>query len=95
MAVTARWLRAKSDFPMHHPDGEGGVMPKTKKAMREVAAAREPRGALSIRILCMPADTNQYGDIFGGCLLGQMDIAGGLFASKAAGGAPRRSPSTP
>ena len=60
-------------------------MPKTKKAMRE-AAAREPRGALSIRTLCMPADTNQYGDIFGGWLLGQMDIAGGLFASKAAGG---------
>jgi acyl-CoA hydrolase len=24
----------------------------------------------------MPVDTNQYGDIFGGWLLGQMDIAG-------------------
>jgi acyl-CoA thioesterase YciA len=71
---------------MHHPDGEGGAMPKTKKAMHQAASAREPRGALSIRTLCMPADTNQYGDIFGGWLLGQMDIAGGLFASKAAGG---------
>jgi len=36
----------------------------------------EPRGLLSIRTLGMPADTNQYGDIFGGWLLGQMDIAG-------------------
>ena len=28
----------------------------------------EPRGSLSIRTLAMPADTNQYGDIFeGGC----------------------------
>jgi acyl-CoA thioesterase YciA len=27
----------------------------------------------------MPAGTNQYGDIFGGWLLGQMDIAGGIF----------------
>jgi acyl-CoA thioesterase YciA len=34
----------------------------------------------------MPADANQYGDIFGGWLLGQMDIVGGIFASKAAGG---------
>jgi acyl-CoA hydrolase len=38
---------------------------------------RQPRGTLSIRTLCMPADTNQNGDIFGGWLLGQMDIAGG------------------
>jgi len=43
-------------------------------------------GALSIRTLCMPSDANQYGDIFGGWLLGQMDIAGGVFASQAAGG---------
>jgi acyl-CoA thioesterase YciA len=47
---------------------------------------REPRGTLSIRTLCMPADTNQYGDIFGGWLLGQMDIAGGIFASTTARG---------
>jgi acyl-CoA thioesterase YciA len=48
--------------------------------------AREPRGTLSIRTLCMPADTNQNGDIFGGWLLGQMDIAGGIFASTLARG---------
>jgi acyl-CoA thioesterase YciA len=44
-------------------------------------AERAPRGSLSIRTLAMPADTNQYGDIFGGWLLGQMDIAGGIFAA--------------
>ena len=37
----------------------------------------EPCGDLSIRTLAMPADTNQNGDIFGGWLLSQMDIAGG------------------
>ena len=47
---------------------------------------REPRGELSIRTLAMPADTNPYGDIFGGWLLGQMDIAGGIFAAKIASG---------
>jgi len=45
------------------------------------SARSEPRGTLSIRTLAMPADTNQYGDIFGGWLLGQMDIAGGIFAA--------------
>jgi acyl-CoA thioesterase YciA len=41
-----------------------------------------PRGELSLRTLAMPADTNANGDIFGGWLLGQMDIAGGIFVGK-------------
>ena len=45
-------------------------------------AETEPCGDLSIRTLAMPADTNQNGDIFGGWLLSQMDIGGGIFASK-------------
>jgi acyl-CoA thioesterase YciA len=44
----------------------------------------EPRGDLCIRTLAMPADTNANGDIFGGWLLSQMDIGGGVFASKVA-----------
>ena len=42
----------------------------------------EPQGELCIRTLAMPADTNGNGDIFGGWLLSQMDIAGGVFTSK-------------
>jgi acyl-CoA thioesterase YciA len=34
----------------------------------------------------MPADTNPSGDIFGGWLLAQMDLAGGLAAGRAAKG---------
>lgn len=45
-----------------------------------------PRGELVIRTLAMPADTNPAGDIFGGWLLAQMDIAGGLIANQLAGG---------
>jgi len=41
-----------------------------------------PRGELSLRTLAMPADTNQNGDIFGGWLLSQMDIAGGIYVQK-------------
>src|SRR3979411_2222428 len=44
----------------------------------------EPRGDLCIRTLAMPADTNANGDIFGGWLLSQMDVGGGIFASKVA-----------
>ncbi len=45
-----------------------------------------PNGELAIRTLAMPADTNPSGDIFGGWLLSQMDIAGGETAAKRAGG---------
>lgn len=49
-----------------------------------VAAGTEPQGELCIRTLAMPADTNANGDIFGGWLLSQMDLGGGVFASKVA-----------
>ena len=48
--------------------------------------ADEPRGTLSIRTLAMPSDTNPSGDIFGGWLLSQMDIAGGEMAYERAQG---------
>lgn len=47
-------------------------------------AQNEPQGDLCIRTLAMPADTNANGDIFGGWLLSQMDLGGGVFASKVA-----------
>ena len=43
-------------------------------------APASPTGELSIRNLAMPADTNQNGDIFGGWLMSQMDLAGSIFA---------------
>ena len=45
-----------------------------------------PRGELAIRTVAMPADTNASGDIFGGWLLAQMDIAGGITAGKRSNG---------
>lgn len=46
----------------------------------------EPRGALIIRTLAMPADTNPAGDIFGGWVMSQMDIAGAIAAVERAKG---------
>jgi acyl-CoA thioesterase YciA len=45
-----------------------------------------PTGAPTIRVTAMPADGNPYGDIFGGWLMGQMDLAAGSVASRHCGG---------
>ena len=45
-----------------------------------------PAGAPAIRVNAMPADANAYGDIFGGWLMGQMDMAAGLVAARRAKG---------
>jgi acyl-CoA thioesterase YciA len=36
----------------------------------------------TIRVTAMPADTNPYGGVFGGWLMGQMGLACGSFASR-------------
>ena len=49
-------------------------------------AATEPKGTLTVRTLAMPADTNPAGDIFGGWVMSQMDIAGAIAAVERAHG---------
>ena len=46
----------------------------------------QPRGELSLRTVAMPADTNPAGDIFGGWVMSQMDIAGAIAAVERARG---------
>ncbi len=41
---------------------------------------------LTYRVVAMPADTNAYGDIFGGWLMSQIDIAGSILAIREASG---------
>lgn len=43
-------------------------------------------GRLTTRTLAMPSDTNAAGDIFGGWVLSQMDIAAGICAGQRAQG---------
>jgi acyl-CoA thioesterase YciA len=40
------------------------------------------RGEPAVRTLAMPADTNPSGDIFGGWVLAQMDLAAGIVAAQ-------------
>ncbi|MDA8251182.1 MAG: acyl-CoA thioesterase [Rhodospirillales bacterium] len=54
--------------------------------MSESDPETPPHGEPAIRTVAMPADTNPNGDIFGGWLLSQMDIAGGVTAWRRARG---------
>ncbi|EJL7975866.1 acyl-CoA thioester hydrolase YciA [Vibrio cholerae] len=41
-----------------------------------------PKGQLLLRTLAMPANTNANGDIFGGWIMSQLDLAGGILAKE-------------
>ncbi len=58
------------------PDIEQGITPTT------LPEGKTP----AIRVLAMPADTNAAGDIFGGWLMAQVDIAGSIAAHRYATG---------
>ena len=45
-----------------------------------------PQGDLSLQAVAMPCDTNPHGDIFGGWLMSQMDLAGYVTACEVADG---------
>jgi acyl-CoA thioesterase YciA len=46
----------------------------------------QPKGALTLQTLAMPANTNANGDIFGGWLVSQMDLAVGILAKSVSKG---------
>ena len=47
---------------------------------KEEVATSEPLGELALQTLAMPKDTNPSGDIFGGWLVSQMDLAAGIIS---------------
>ncbi len=54
--------------------------------MNDIDANPTPQGELSLQQVAMPGDTNPHGDVFGGWLLSQMDLAGYVTACEVAGG---------
>jgi len=44
--------------------------------------AKLPASQPALRVVPMPADANQHGDIFGGWVMSQVDIAGGVVAMR-------------
>ncbi|MBK8523513.1 MAG: acyl-CoA thioesterase [Betaproteobacteria bacterium] len=45
-----------------------------------------PQGQPALRVMPMPADVNQYGDVFGGWIMAQVDVAGAIPAMQRARG---------
>lgn len=45
-------------------------------------SSQTPRGLMVLRTLAMPADTNANGDIFGGWIMSQLDLAGAILAKE-------------
>ncbi len=54
--------------------------------MTESEPRTEPRGTLTLQTIAMPGDTNANGDIFGGWLMAQMDLACSVLARERARG---------
>ena len=52
----------------------------------ETSEKQPPQVEPALRAIAMPADANPQGDIFGGWLLSQMDLAGGTAATRRAKG---------
>ena len=51
-------------------------------ASEQLPAGKQP----ALRVMPMPADANQNGDIFGGWIMAQVDVAGGAVAGRVARG---------
>ncbi len=54
--------------------------------MSDIDTNPAPQGELCLQTIAMPKDTNANGDIFGGWLLSQMDLAGSIAAGDVANG---------
>ena len=55
--------------------------------MLDTPTIRLPEGRIPmLRVVPMPADANVHGDIFGGWIMAQVDVAGGVLASQRARG---------
>ena len=71
-------------MPTPSPEHHSSTSPPP--AQSPLPAQSVPRGSLLLRTLAMPADTNANGDIFGGWIMSQLDLAGGILAKEVSRG---------
>ena len=62
------------------PRGATGTVGASGESAVEGVSIDRRATSASLRTIAMPADTNPNGDIFGGWILSQMDLAGGTHA---------------
>ena len=68
------------------PEGGEVMGSGTERQATRHPSPELPRTWPLVRVIAMPADANPNGDIFGGWLLSQMDLAGGSLAAQRARG---------
>jgi acyl-CoA thioesterase YciA len=74
-------ISSEASPPGPNPSEPGGI------AIDSLAPMRLPDDrALVLRVMPMPADANGNGDIFGGWIMAQVDIAGAVLPSRIAKG---------
>src|SRR5918999_1078319 len=71
---------ASSSAPASRPSG--AARSTTCARVDKLPEGKQP----ALRVMPMPADANQNGDIFGGWIMAQVDIAGGTVAGRIARG---------
>ncbi|PKM29782.1 MAG: acyl-CoA thioesterase [Gammaproteobacteria bacterium HGW-Gammaproteobacteria-11] len=54
--------------------------------MQEIDKDPVPQGELALKVTALPRDCNSFGDIYGGWLVSQMDVAGTACAARIARG---------
>jgi len=54
--------------------------------MSDDSSTSRPKGDLTMRVPAMPADANAAGDVFGGWVMAQMDLAAGIRSGERATG---------
>src|SRR6266550_314940 len=81
--------RVKPGDDGHSPRGGATIKPAAEMGFSMPASDtsdKPPQAEPALRAIAMPADANPHGDIFGGWLLSQMDLAGGAAARRRAKG---------
>jgi acyl-CoA thioesterase YciA len=68
-----------------HPGAPPDITCK-EPSMSSTVSQLPPGKAPQLRVMPMPSDANVYGDVFGGWIMAQVDIAGSLPATRRANG---------
>jgi acyl-CoA thioesterase YciA len=77
---------SSTDSPAGAPKAADPARVADDRRSRNIHADLPAGCAPVLRVVPMPADANQHGDIFGGWIMSQVDIAGGVVAAVRARG---------
>lgn len=72
--------------PMTEPATAANIDPLSAVASADAVPVQLPQRMPTLRVMAMPSEANIHGDIFGGWIMAQVDIAGSLPAVKRANG---------